>query len=763
MNLCGIRVLCAALVTVLAGVMLAVSPAAQASVSCPTVSPSGVVTPAPAPEVDWSGCDLAGAALADANLSGANLSDADLNEANLADATLTAASLAYADLDNASFTGVDLVGVDLTDAQFVMTVLADTDLSGQDMAEMAFSQCDFAGADMAGVDLRGSSLGGSSLDGTDLTGADLADATVADATVTDAQLAGADLAGVFSGHLTGMPASVPPDWQLRDGYLLGPRADLAGAYLQGGMLFDSDLAGADLTGTDLTGSDVAASDFTGATLANANLSHADLAGAELTATGAIMSGISWSKATCPDGRRAGTAGCFAANARLGHGPRLTLTVRTGSPGSALSVSGAGFRRRQRIVIRLAGTRVRTVTSTKTGTFGPVRMVVPAATAAGVQPVTATASGKGSKSAAGWYTVQTIWAQQQFGPGLDADNTAEHLLGLANVKQLHPQWTFSPGLAGGANPPAVADGIAYVTAYGGSLYAVSTTSGKQLWSFNAQSYYGRNGDYTSPAVSNDIAYITAGTLVFAIGPGGQEVWSTQGQLDEFTSAPTIADGVVYVSGPDATAAFNAVTGAVIWTAEPDANCGQAAVAADTVYLTCEGSLQALDAATGQTLWSYSTGQEGLNPPAVSGSTVYVSIGDAGTGTLDAISTTTHQLVWQHTADASFNSPAIAGGTVYLTTSAGQITALAAATGAQMWSKAPGSGVNLAQPAVANGIVYTEAYPHTEYAISSQTGKTLWTYNNSSLVDGSAVVVNNQLYLDTSSGGITTLGLAPHSVF
>jgi outer membrane protein assembly factor BamB len=66
-------------------------------------------------------------------------------------------------------------------------------------------------------------------------------------------------------------------------------------------------------------------------------------------------------------------------------------------------------------------------------------------------------------------------------------------------------------------------------------------------------------------------------------------------------------------------------------------------------------------------------------------------------------------------------------------------------------------------VANGIVYTEAYPHTEYAVSSQTGKTLWTYTSNSLVDGSAVVVNNQLYLDTGSGGIATLGLAAHSAF
>src|SRR5262249_36860469 len=57
---------------------------ASAAVPCPTIDPTTrAVSPAPAPGVDWQGCNLAtaimtGANLANANLAGANLLGVDL-------------------------------------------------------------------------------------------------------------------------------------------------------------------------------------------------------------------------------------------------------------------------------------------------------------------------------------------------------------------------------------------------------------------------------------------------------------------------------------------------------------------------------------------------------------------------------------------------------------------------------------------------------------------------------------------------------------
>jgi hypothetical protein len=67
--------------------------AAAATITCPTVSATGVVTPAPAPNVDWVGCDLASANLAGADLAGADLMEADLTGANLSGTDLTGAYL----------------------------------------------------------------------------------------------------------------------------------------------------------------------------------------------------------------------------------------------------------------------------------------------------------------------------------------------------------------------------------------------------------------------------------------------------------------------------------------------------------------------------------------------------------------------------------------------------------------------------------------------------------------------------------------------
>lgn len=84
----GFRLPCLlATLTVAAG-LLAVAPGLAFAATCPTVDPvTHEVSPAPAPEVDWQGCDLTGA-----DLSGATLNSSNLNNANLTDVDLSSAS-----------------------------------------------------------------------------------------------------------------------------------------------------------------------------------------------------------------------------------------------------------------------------------------------------------------------------------------------------------------------------------------------------------------------------------------------------------------------------------------------------------------------------------------------------------------------------------------------------------------------------------------------------------------------------------------------
>jgi hypothetical protein len=162
--------------------------------------------------------------------------------------------------------------------------------------------CNLKFADLAADKLAGADFHGASLFHTDFQGADLTDATFTAADLNYANFTGATLNGtvfdtadpslsdfIVSGGITGVPAVLPPDFTLVDGYLVGPvanlsGANLAGAALVGQQLIDTDLASADLAGTDLD---------------NANLTGANLTGADVTGT--VFTGATWSNTTCPDG------------------------------------------------------------------------------------------------------------------------------------------------------------------------------------------------------------------------------------------------------------------------------------------------------------------------------------------------------------------------------------------------------------------------------------------------------------------------------
>lgn len=301
------------------------APAASA-VTCPTVSSTGVVTPAPTPGVDWSGCDLNAANLSAADLSGADLSRASLANTNLTDANLTSANLASAHLNRSTLTGANLTDAALTSSQLYLPVsgqvtgtpaslpanwsvaggyligpysnlenasLAGVNLSGADLEDAMITQADLSGTDLANADLTNAELGGSDLSGANLAGTNLDTFYVENITLTGADLSGTKFAyngyliGVVSGGITGTPANLPyyPNGQyvLGGGYLASPGAnlantDLAGINLSGASLTaNANLSGADLNGTNLSGGALGAN-ISGTKLAGANLTDLDSQG-----------------------------------------------------------------------------------------------------------------------------------------------------------------------------------------------------------------------------------------------------------------------------------------------------------------------------------------------------------------------------------------------------------------------------------------------------------------------------------------------------
>ena len=93
--------------------------------------------------------------------------------------------------------------------------------------------------------------------------------------------------GVHSGGIVGIPSKVPAGWVLRQGYLLGPAANLSRA---------------NLVGVNLRGLNLQSATLSHANLSRANLSSANLLWAQLD--GALAPGAVWTRALCPDGKRA---------------------------------------------------------------------------------------------------------------------------------------------------------------------------------------------------------------------------------------------------------------------------------------------------------------------------------------------------------------------------------------------------------------------------------------------------------------------------
>ncbi len=229
-------------------------------------------------------CNLTNANLEGVDLYNANLTGADLAEANLTGGFLNSADLTNATLTGANVSGAILFGADVTGADFTgadLTGLGSGSLIGTPTALPAGWQL-----------TNGYLVGpGANLAIADLTGADLTGANLTDANLTDANLTGANLTGIGSGGIIGTPAALPTGWQLTNGYLVGPGANLTGADLTGAFLNGANLTGADFTGatlvaatltnTDLTGADLTGADLTGADLYNADLTNAVLNGATL--------------------------------------------------------------------------------------------------------------------------------------------------------------------------------------------------------------------------------------------------------------------------------------------------------------------------------------------------------------------------------------------------------------------------------------------------------------------------------------------------
>lgn len=187
----------------------------------------------------------------------------------------------------------------------------------------------------------------------------------------------------------------------------------------------------------------------------------------------------------------------------------------------------------------------------------------------------------------------------------------YALDAATGKSIWPQPFATHGHL--YSSPAVVGGIVYIGSFDGDVYAIDATTGQQKWFYPAG-----QSIYSSPAIVHGIVYVggafnaTTGDVFALNALTGQRIWQRPTGGEVFSS-PAVAYGTVYissyhgVSSPSTVYAFNALTGTQQWAMTEGSYTWTTAptVANGVVYMASrDAHLYALDARSGSLLHTFS---------------------------------------------------------------------------------------------------------------------------------------------------------------
>ncbi|HJR06148.1 MAG TPA: PQQ-binding-like beta-propeller repeat protein [Pyrinomonadaceae bacterium] len=326
------------------------------------------------------------------------------------------------------------------------------------------------------------------------------------------------------------------------------------------------------------------------------------------------------------------------------------------------------------------------------------------------------------------TQAQITSDQALNYQINATHTG--FVGAPDVKPpLKQKWSVNFGQQ--ISYPIIAGGKVFVTvrntpaAYGTKLYAIDGATGAIAWG-----PVDLGGTYYWSALCYENGRVFAlnynGLLRAFNAADGSLVWSRQliGQSN-YTSAPTVYQGVIYVSASNVQA-VSADTGSILWTTSVwGGDQSSPAVTYDGVYLSYACPVvYKLNPASGALIWRYSTGCSGgggktsvlyngrlyvrdfsdyifdsqtgaqlgsfaaKNIPAFSGNMSFIMRGPkyfGSYGTLEGRDLSSNTVTWSFAGDGYLQSaPLVVNDYVYIGSRWGKLYAVEAATGQQVWT-------------------------------------------------------------------------------
>jgi outer membrane protein assembly factor BamB len=253
-----------------------------------------------------------------------------------------------------------------------------------------------------------------------------------------------------------------------------------------------------------------------------------------------------------------------------------------------------------------------------------------------------------------------------------------------------------------------------------------------------------------------------------------VWSVNiGEGDSrkhrIVANPVVSGGRVFTLDAATQVSAISTSGAVIWQrnvlpdGEDDGDATGGGLAADdgVLYVTTGfGTISALDAASGATIWTQDLEATGSGRPAVFGDLVYVMSGDA-TGW--ALNKANGRVQWQLTAAESGSNvlggpaPIVADDLAVFAFGSGEMQAVFRRGGLRRWDASvlgerKGRALSkigdvTGQPIAADGVIYAGNQSGRTIAVSATSGSRLWTVNEGAIdtvlpVAGSVFLISDR---------------------
>jgi len=288
-----------------------------------------------------------------------------------------------------------------------------------------------------------------------------------------------------------------------------------------------------------------------------------------------------------------------------------------------------------------------------------------------------------------------------------------------------QGLYPVGWSGGA----VSGDTLYVGSQEGKLVAINLTNESRRWSteltaprtgFNFGCIGPGGGApsgvaiYGTPALSGDLVYLAGyNGKIYAFTADSLEVrwlYPREGYLEPVVSAPVVSQGKVFIGVGD-------------------------------------GKIYALDAATGDKLWEFATGDNVWSTPVIEGDTLFVGSFDHNLYALD-INNGTEKWRFQ-TEGAITASPLVREGNVYIGSFDRNLYALDINSGAEKWRFAAENWF-WAQAIAVDGTVYAGNQDSKVYALDAASGTKQAEFNLDSPAASVPVQVGNNVVFASREG-------------